>query len=203
MEIVVSFYFGGKSHVSNGQDVSFKEPCRMIHQISLLNRLLADLTLTLLEKQKKPTPKNPIKKISSGDRDSGPTVAGTQANGECCSDSNPIAMNHWMPARRIEDKTLLKTELQRLETMSAELRRKADAIPRSRNGAPAKCASIWKGASEDKSTFSGGRGAAFRFAGADLSVHGSFHKGLICGSFRARRGAGQGEALLEVETPTF
>ena len=82
-------------------------------------------------------------------------------------------------------------------------KRGPDALWRSRNEAPAKCASIWKGASEDKSKFSGGLGAAFRFAGADLSVHGSFHKGLICGSVRARRGAGQGEALLEVETPTF
>ena len=24
---MISFYFGGKSHVSNGQNVSFKEPC--------------------------------------------------------------------------------------------------------------------------------------------------------------------------------
>ena len=27
LEMLVSLYFGGKSHVSNGQYVSFKEPC--------------------------------------------------------------------------------------------------------------------------------------------------------------------------------
>ena len=27
LQLVVSLYFGGKSHVSNGQHVSFKEPC--------------------------------------------------------------------------------------------------------------------------------------------------------------------------------
>ena len=86
-------------------------------------------------------PKKSLQKLSGRcARDSGPIVVGTQANGECCSDSNPIAMNHWMPAWRIEDKTLLKTlvtaELQRLETMSAELRRKADAIPLVNKGLP-------------------------------------------------------------------
>ena len=29
--MVVSLYFGGKSHVSNGQNVSLKEPCQVKH----------------------------------------------------------------------------------------------------------------------------------------------------------------------------
>ena len=31
LQMVVSLYFGGKSHVLNGQHVSFKEPCAMRH----------------------------------------------------------------------------------------------------------------------------------------------------------------------------
>ena len=33
--MVVSLYFGGKKHVSNGQHVSFKEPCITYKTISL------------------------------------------------------------------------------------------------------------------------------------------------------------------------
>ena len=29
----VSLYFGGKSHIANGQDVSFKEPCRCMESL--------------------------------------------------------------------------------------------------------------------------------------------------------------------------
>ena len=31
LSMVVSLYFGGKSHVSNGQNVSFEEPCKCLH----------------------------------------------------------------------------------------------------------------------------------------------------------------------------
>ena len=38
-QMVVSLYFGGESHVSNGQTVSFKEPWGMIDNIVLMINL--------------------------------------------------------------------------------------------------------------------------------------------------------------------
>ena len=36
--MVVSLYFGGKSHVSNGQNISFKEPCLKAYTFQAADR---------------------------------------------------------------------------------------------------------------------------------------------------------------------
>ena len=54
LNMVVSLYFGGKSHVSNGQNVSFKEPCQSSVNILAWRLLFLDAASTHREWRRDP-----------------------------------------------------------------------------------------------------------------------------------------------------